>query len=509
MQPLLDAINSLQAAPFAINEPVLEFMKRNSPPVPPAPNERQRWARKEYAKELAERTAYQMDFVMAEVQAEQERFFVSSTIDFRGRLYGLSHFNFARHDRIRALFLFADGEPIGEEGLLWLKAHVAARTDGNSWSAEKKPSRLNFAQRIAWTDNNLDKLRNVCRAVLHGETLTDDLPSDEPYQFIAACVELVQALDAGPAFITRLPLTFDGSCSGLQHLCAMTRAEEGRYVNLVAADNAEDFYSLVAAQVWRDNPELQHLMEGPNDRQIAKKPIMTFFYGSIPGGFARCKSGRRWKPYGMTEQVIEVLRERGKPTTGADRLAAAIYKAIEDLVPPAKKVRQFLEDLVRLCAKENKPLRWTTPLGLPVHNRYHKPKIKNISIPQNGRARRSVKFAVGYEDKINRRKAVNSVTANFVHSVDAAHLQLIALAAAKEGIRMVSVHDCFGCLAPHAKRFNGIIREQFVRLHKYNLLAEAFASAKRDLRRGVELPLPPEPGSLELELVLNSFHAFK
>jgi DNA-directed RNA polymerase len=61
---------------------------------------------------------------------------------------------------------------------------------------------------------------------------------------------------------------------------------------------------------------------------------------------------------------------------------------------------------------------------------------------------------------------------------------------------------------PCAKRFNEIIREQFVRLYERDLLAEVWKSAKRDLPRGLELPPLRERGSLELEQVLNSYHAF-
>jgi DNA-directed RNA polymerase, mitochondrial len=129
---------------------------------------------------------------------------------------------------------------------------------------------------------------------------------------------------------------------------------------------------------------------------------------------------------------------------------------------------------------------------------------------KKGRSRRT-KLVVRDKEDILEKKAVNAVAANFVHSVDAAHLQPVALAAAKEGISMVSVHDCFGCLAPHARRFNEIIREQFVRLHtRNNLLVGVWASARRDLSAAgrKKLPPPPKIGDLELEQVLNSYHAF-
>ena len=90
-----------------------------------------------------------------------------------------------------------------------------------------------------------------------------------------------------------------------------------------------------------------------------------------------------------------------------------------------------------------------------------------------------------------------------------AHLQMVAIAAAAENIAMVSVHDSFGCLAPHAQRFNEIIREQFVRLHtQHDLLGAVLESARRTLPRGVELPALPEKGTLDPGQVLSSFFAF-
>ena len=75
---------------------------------------------------------------------------------------------------------------------------------------------------------------------------------------------------------------------------------------------------------------------------------------------------------------------------------------------------------------------------------------------------------------------------------------------------MVSIHDCFGTIAPRAERLNEIIREQFVQLHKRNnLLAAVLDAAKRDLPRIVTWPQLPEIGNAEIEEVLKSFHAFK
>jgi DNA-directed RNA polymerase len=497
MQPALDAINTLQSVPFTINEPVLDFLFQAEPPAPG---------------DLSELKVWEMDKSTAAMLTRDGRFWVPLNIDFRGRLYGISHFNFSRADHIRGLFLFADGEPIGGDGLRWLKAHVAARADGNSWSHIKKPSNLDLDGRIAWTDANLGLLREIGEAVLRREAMKFAwaLP-DDPYQFLAACCELAQALDKGPDFITRLPLTFDATCSGLQHLCGMTRAIEGLYVNLIPGEEPDDFYRRVAYRVWMGASEdVRALMEGPFDRAIVKQPAMSYFYGSRAGGFTRDKKTGRWQPYGMTKQILAALKKRRKNSTkGAKELAHAIHNEIEDMVPRAKAVRDFLEQLAKLCADNGKPLRWPTSSGLSVINEYHPADAKDIETRLNGR-RKTTTLVIGDKEGIKRTKAVNSVTANFVHSVDAAHLQFIATAAAKEGIGMVSVHDCFGCLAPRAERFIQVILDQFVHLHeRHNLLNEVRESAKRDLPKRVKLPPLPEIGPLEIRDVLKTTRAYK
>ena len=508
MQPVLDAVNVLQRVAFTINNPVLDFVKRDGkPPLPEGqrPPIWQQEKRQEWIEARENHRAFNIDMVTADAMADVEHFWVPLNIDFRGRIYGIPHFNFAREDRVRALFLFADGEPIGEEGLKWLKAHVAGAAGGD-------PRKFGHYDRIKWTEDNLERLCEVGRAVLRRDdpaTIAWDLPKDR-YQFLAACVELTQAIDTGPTFKTRLPLMFDGSCSGLQHLCAMTRDEVGgQYVNLTPAFEPDDFYGRVAERVWDTAPDLRHLMQGRDDRDIVKQPSMSYFYGSRPGGFRKSKDGR-WHPYGMTRQIIDVLKERRKNSTeGAKELAHAIYKAIKDMLPRAKAVQDdFLRPLARLYANEGKPLRWTTAFGLPVVSAYHEAEIERIPVSLNGRRRR-VTLVVGDKDDIKKEKAANAAAANFVHSVDAAHLQAVAIEAAKAGIETVTVHDCFGCIAPRAWRLKEIIHLQFVYLHRRNLLTEVLESARAALPKNTKLPPLPETGTLKLEDVLLNYHPFK
>src|SRR5262245_30093091 len=172
MQPVLDAINLLQRVAFTINQPVLDFILKNYKTPAPDGLKPPVWQQKkfqEWQEATAARVMFHRDMVTAEAMACVERFWVPLNIDFRGRVYGIPHFNFQRDDHIRALFLFADGAPIGEDGLKWLKAHVARTAKGNKWSDVKKPGKFDFDGRVAWTDANLPTLRRIGEAVLNGD----------------------------------------------------------------------------------------------------------------------------------------------------------------------------------------------------------------------------------------------------------------------------------------------------------------------------------------------------
>jgi DNA-directed RNA polymerase len=80
--------------------------------------------------------------------------------------------------------------------------------------------------------------------------------SDEPWQTLAACKEVVAALrcEDGPEnHVSHFPVHQDGSCNGLQHYAALGRDPQGAYsVNLAPADEPQDVYSDVAALVSMD-----------------------------------------------------------------------------------------------------------------------------------------------------------------------------------------------------------------------------------------------------------------
>jgi DNA-directed RNA polymerase, mitochondrial len=138
--------------------------------------------------------------------------------DRRGRLIQMSDFNYTRRDPVRALFMFAEGKPLGHMGFMvagqhagrlidWLEIAIANAhggvkgtwADRHDWVAKKKP----MIKEVAADP------RRVWRCPIGAK---------EPFQFAAACIEYVAADTHGPKYVTHLPVWLDATSNGLQHL---------------------------------------------------------------------------------------------------------------------------------------------------------------------------------------------------------------------------------------------------------------------------------------------------
>jgi DNA-directed RNA polymerase len=94
MQPTIDALNALQAVPWTINKPVLNALRqcdRHRVDVEGVPSDGS-----------IKRVAFELDMRTAESMAAYGRFWTAMNLDWRGRVYGVPHFNFQRDDAVRA-----------------------------------------------------------------------------------------------------------------------------------------------------------------------------------------------------------------------------------------------------------------------------------------------------------------------------------------------------------------------------------------------------------------------
>jgi len=579
MKPALDALNALQAVPFRINWRVLEVLQVCEdngikvagmvPPdlvIPEKPNAfawedmgedgRHHWnvqraeKRKTNIGYIGDRVLFKMDMDVAYAMLNHERFYTPMNMDWRGRVYGLCSFNFQREDRVRSLFLFADGLPIGEDGLKYLKMHTANCGDFKV-AGGIKISKRSIEERVTWCDTNRQMITNIASAPL---VHTEWMQAGKPFLFLAACFELAQALEQGSAFITRLPTSYDGSCSGLQHLSGMTLADEGQMVNLTSSLLPEDVYQRVADDAYEVvKADLLHepdphakdkeaeakksadirvmaalfLAYDGDRRGIVKRNVMTFSYSSQKFGMGAQQQEDLMEP--LARKVLEgslavhpfagychgPYNKDGErqPSKAARYIAGRVFEAIKRRIHKPAEAMEMLQQIAKAMAHEGKPTRWTTPVGLPWVNRYHPVETTtvNLYLMDGGiKERVRINLATGSMKEIDKGKSANGIAPNVVHALDASHLLLSVRAAVAAGIRSIAtVHDSFGCLAPQAAEFNRIIREQFTLMYEtHDVLAEILERARADLTSHDKLPPMITKGNLNLKDILNADFAF-
>lgn len=441
------------------------------------------------AERVGKRFNLRQQMWIADTFRDDAALYFPHTLDFRGRMYPVPALVNPQGDDLgRGLLEFANGKPLGETGGYWLAVHLA-----NTFGFDKAP----FDERVQWVKDNEEMILDAAARPLTGGM--EWTQADKPWQFLAACAEWAGFLLAGDEYVSHLPIQMDGSCSGLQHLSAMLRDEVGgAAVNLIPSATKRDIYGIVAertvALVMADGDPMG--LAAHIDRKLVKQPTMTYAYSATERG--------------MRDQIVSAIRSnlgdlRPDPFKDANYLAGRVRQAIEETVKAAAGAMRFLQDSVKVASKNNLPIRWTTPLGLPVLQdaRLLRGKlVKAIFAGQRKRLLLNVETS-----KIDARAQKSGVAPNFVHSLDATHLMMTVNDAVEAGLRDFSmVHDSFGTHAADVDVLHVVIRRAFVNLYASDRLGEFRAELETQLppELAADLPHPPAPGSLDLSAVHES-----
>jgi Autographiviridae RNA polymerase len=175
-------------------------------------------------------------------------------------------------------------------------------------------------------------------------------------------------------------------------------------------------------------------------------------------------------------------------------------------------IRNFLRNIAKVLAEEGKTIEqktawWTSPTGLLVFNLYQQAINKK---PQLWLADKEPRYrtAIAYGE-FNKTKAINAIAPNVIHSLDSAHLVMVADACAREGIALSCVHDSFAVLPSRAKRLHEIQRRELVSLYENNdPLEELRENAARALGSDEKLPKLPDRGNFDIRQVVKADYAF-
>lgn len=392
------------------------------------------------------------------------KFWMPHNMDFRGRVYPISpHLTHLSSDLTRSMLCFSQKQPLGEFGLDWLKLHCI-----NLTGMKKRDS---VTDRLQYADEILDDIIDSADNPIDGRQWW--LKSDEPWQTLAACVEIADAIRSGdpPNYMSSFPIHQDGSCNGLQHYAALGRDIDGAAsVNLSKSEVPQDVYSTVANYVekFRSRDALSGNtiaieLDGLIKRKIIKQTVMTTVYGVTA--------------YGARLQIEKQLKNINFPSKSINAASGYLQKqtflALTEMFSAAREIQDWLTECAKFISKDHaQHVEWISPLGLPVvqpYTRKSKRTQTNVSLTSSDFKRNDA--------VVNTVKEKNAFPPNFIHSLDSCHMMLTSLNCEKSGLTFVSVHDCFWTHAGTVQIMNRICREQFVLLHSQPILeslAESF-----------------------------------
>lgn len=459
----------------------------------------------------------------AERFKDYDRIYFPCNTDFRGRVYPIPSFSFQGDDLNKGLIQFADTPPITDESSERWFLIAGAEFAGID--------KVSFDDEIKWIKENHKNILDTANDPIGMLDWWGNL--DCPWEFLQFSFEYAKMQEwkknhnnSVIGWTTGVPVAFDGTCSGLQHFSAILRDPVGaEAVNLKPSNKPQDIYGRVAQVVnqvleqdakngtsdeWDEEKKrtkygtktmAQWWLNFGVNRKVTKRSVMTLAYGSKEFGFRDQVLEDTIKPH-----IDEGVWTEENANQSAGYMAKLIWNAVGKVVVKAVEGMQWLQTVARMVCKNENVVQWTTPMGLCVQQTYltHQVKCYKLRFAQTQK-RFYVPYTIGDVDS---RKQANAIAPNFIHSMDASHLQFTVCTASDRGIdHFAMIHDSYGTTVAQAGQLFSIIRECFVKMYTEHDVLQEFANEMRHLVNE-DLPELPKKGDFDINEVLSSLYAF-
>lgn len=433
---------------------------------------------------------------------ENSKFYLNTHADFRGRIYTQSFYlSYQGGDLSVSLLNFWNGEPISDEGKIYLYIYGANSHNDNGLS------KSSFKNRIEWVNKNYEKIINLDKELI--------LKADSPFIFTAFCLNM-REIHNNPqhVIIIKTPVFLDATCSGIQHLAGLMKdIELGVNTNLLPQTEneiPEDIYSYLLNIIneainnyGKEHIEYNILAFIKLERKHIKAPIMTKVYNVTKYEISRqlqaIFKGDNEDTLLLAEQakVIEEIsteleeniksnkkktkficpsNDGGKiylNTKDIYKMAEIINDQIFVVFPSLNEIYKYFIDITKLSIKLDIPLNWIAPSGLHITQRYLKSIKKVVSVSLFGKTKKIV--IRENEDKLDKTKQSQAIIPNIIHSLDASHLINLILSAQKDNFQpIISVHDCFGTLPNKMKNLDFRVKKEFIDLYSQSQFLSNF-----------------------------------
>lgn len=467
----LQMLNTLQKVPYRINTSVLDIANvmaeqrltlgslKNldllEPPVKPDWETASDEAKTEYKRMRTQVEDYNASvsqknyrsrecLFVANKYRDEEAFWIPWSFDFRGRVYPLvTSLSPQGTDFDKSLFLFAEEGPVNP---YWLAFQVAT-----TWGLDKST----MDDRQAWVKENHDLISRIAKDPL--DNLSEWSQAEEPWCFYAACVEYNDCVIEQTRSTSGLPVSVDATCSGLQHLSALTRdLSAAQMVNVVPTPKPTDAYALVAEKAKEFLPEAYHPLM---NRKVTKRTVMTTPYG------VTMNSARGY----IREELPKTL-EDGSDVELSLVTKAVFQQAIPAVIPgPIKAMGYIQRAAVGHVDKGHPYVSWVTPSGFRVVQDCRVSESERVQTKLLGSRVQTHVFKPWDELSVDRSGHRGGSAPNLIHSLDAA---LLHLTYADCELPFTLIHDCILMRSCDLDWANTRIREVFVEMYSQPILED-------------------------------------
>jgi len=441
---------------------------------------------------------------------EEDEFFFSYQYDFRGRIYPIQqHLQPQGKGEVKALLEFAEGCKIEtQEQLEWFLIHGA-----NCYGYDKDL----YVDRISQIKEHEADIKLVAEDPIRNRLLWKD--ADEPFLYLAWCLEYAEYLRDPDGFRSHIPIALDATCSGIQIYSGLLKDKEGAEAVNVIGQTRNDIYQRVADKVnlyLKSGDYIKEFTYSTSDNKahsVSTIPTADSLKGNITRKLT--KRNTMTQPYsvtkyGMYEQIkdeLQALENNGKKFWVGDLWVAAKLitdlndRAIADLVKGARAGQGYLKAVTGDLVKKGNWVFYTVPsTNFPVLQKLHKTRMDRVVTPIGKLSIRTTLSG------INAQKMVSGIAPNYIHSLDASLLASTVLKLKEDGCSSFHlIHDSYGVPVNQVVNLNKRVREAFVEMFEKNPLARWVAQVNPDFE------VKPEEimiDTLELTQVLESAYIF-
>ena len=190
---------------------------------------------------------------------------------------------------------------------------------------------------------------------------------------LSTYVYVCEKFDGGDYSQCKLPVLFDATCSGMQHLSALTtNIDLAVLVNLTGGD-LKDFYGHCAETVLKvidalpEHDIREKLLKIKIDRKLVKLPVMTIPYNigleslteKITVNFQRSfveENGAKKLRFLVPAEFTVDGKELNITGKNAGKLGSIVYHTVKGLMPPIQPLKDYFTGVLKVLAKLNKPI---------------------------------------------------------------------------------------------------------------------------------------------------------